>query len=46
MKRSFKTKNKYYKEWVHTADLELANGDRNTIIEWIYKSNLVPWYVT
>ncbi len=46
MKRSFKTKNKWYKEWVHTADLELKDGNRDTIIEWIYKSNLVPWYVT
>lgn len=46
MKRSFKTKNKYYDEWVHTADLPLTSSDRDTIINWLYNSNLVPWYVT
>ena len=46
MKKNFKVKNKYYDEWVHTADLELKNGDRQTILEWIYKTNLVPWYAT
>ena len=46
MKKNFKVKNKYYNEWVHTADLELKNGDRETILEWIYKTNLVPWYAT
>ena len=46
MKKTFKTKNRWYNEWVHTADLELVNGDKDTIIKWLYKSNLVPWYVT
>lgn len=46
MKRDFKIKNKYYKEWVHTADLDLANGDRETVLTWIYNTNLVPWFAT
>lgn len=46
MKRSFKVKNRYYNEWVHTADLPLENSDRETIINWLYKSNLLNWYVT
>ena len=46
MKKDFRVKNKYFNEWVHTADLELKDGDRNTILEWIYKTNLVPWYAT
>lgn len=46
MKKEFKVKNKYYKEWVHTADLDLKNGDRESILTWIYKTNLVPWYAT
>ena len=46
MKKNYKEKNKYYDEWVHTADLELKDGDRQTILEWIYKTNIVPWYAT
>lgn len=46
MKKSFKTKNRWYNEWVHTADLPLADNNRDTIIEWLYKSNLLQWYVT
>lgn len=46
MRRDFKIKNKYYKEWVHTADLDLKNDDRESILNWIYKTNLVPWYST
>ena len=46
MRREFKVKNKYYNEWVHTADLDLKNGDRETILDWIYRTNLVPWYAT
>jgi hypothetical protein len=46
MKRNFKVKNKYYKEWVHTADLDLKDGSRDSILTWIYKTNLVPWYAT
>lgn len=46
MKRNFRTKNKWYDEWVHTADLPLKDSKRDTIVEWLYKSNLVPWYVT
>lgn len=44
--KNFKTKNRYYNEWVHTADLPLENSNRETVLEWLYKSNLVPWYVT
>lgn len=39
-------RNKYYDEWVHTADLPLESSDRDTILTWLYKSNIVPWYVT
>lgn len=46
MKRDFKVKNKYYNEWVHTADLDLSDGSRDSILTWIYKTNLVPWYTT
>lgn len=46
MKRDFKIKNKYYKEWVHTAELDLPKGDRESILTWIYKTNIVPWYAT
>ena len=46
MKRDFKVKNKFYNEWVHTADIDIKDGDRNSILEWIYKTNLVPWYAT
>lgn len=46
MKKEFKVKNKYYNEWVHTADLDLPNGDRETILTWIYNSHLVEWYST
>ena len=46
MKREFKVKNKYYNEWVHTADLDLPDGSRDSILTWVYKTNLVPWYAT
>ena len=46
MKREFKVKNKYYNEWVHTADLDLQDGSRDSILTWVYKTNLVPWYAT
>jgi hypothetical protein len=46
MKREFKVKNKYYDEWVHTVDLDLPDGSRDSILTWIYKTNLVPWYAT
>lgn len=46
LKRDFRRRNRWYNEWVHTADLELKNGDRETIIQWLYDSNLVQWYVT
>lgn len=44
--KSFRIKNKWYNEWVHTADLPLENSKRETVIKWLYNSNLVPWYVT
>lgn len=46
MRKDYKVRNKYYKEWVHTADLELPSDDRETVLTWIYKTNLVPWYAT
>ena len=46
MKREFKVKNKYYNEWVHTSDLDLPDGSRDSILTWVYKTNLVPWYAT
>ena len=46
IKNGYKAQNKYYKGWVHTADLELKDGDRDTIIQWLYDSELIPWYVT
>lgn len=46
MRKDFKVKNKYYNEWVHTADLDLSDGSRDSILTWIYKTNLVPWYAT
>ena len=45
-KQDFKVKNRYYNEWVHSADLPLKAGDRQSILEWIYKTNIVPWYAT
>lgn len=46
LKKDFKKRNRYYDEWVHTADLPLNSSDRDVVIEWLYKSNLIPWYVT
>ena len=46
MKRDFKVKNKYYKELVHTADMDLPSGDRETVLTWIYNTHLVEWYST
>ena len=46
MKREFKVKNKYYNEWIHTADLDLPDGSIDSILTWVYKTNLVPWYAT
>lgn len=46
MKRDYKVKNKYYNEWVHTADIPLKDGNRETILDWIYRTNIVPWYAT
>lgn len=42
----FKVKNKWFHEWVHTADLPLTSGDRDVILKWLWDSNLIPWYVT
>lgn len=46
MRKDFKVKNKYYKEWVHTADIDLPSGDRETVLTWIYNTHLVEWYST
>ena len=46
MTKSFKVKNRWFNEWVHTGDLPLENSDRDTIIKWLYNSNLLQWYVT
>lgn len=41
-----RNRNKYYKGRVHTAELPLVDNKRETIIKWLYDSNLVPWYST
>ena len=41
-----KIKNKYFNGLVHTADYDLPNDDRETILTWIYQTNLVQWYAT
>ncbi len=46
MKQDYKKKNRYYNEWVHTADLELPDGSRNSILTWIYQTHIVEWYST
>lgn len=46
MKRNFKVKNRWFNEWVHTADLPLTSSNRDEVIKWLYNSNLVAWYVT
>lgn len=43
---ALKRRNIYYNEFVHTAEMPLENSNRDTILNWLYKSNLVPWYVT
>lgn len=46
MKQDYKKKNRYYNEWVHTADLDLPDGSRNSILTWIYQTHIVEWYST
>ena len=39
-------RNKYYPDTVHTAEIPLKNGNRDTIVQWIYDINIVEWYTT
>lgn len=39
-------RNKYYSKLVKTKQIPLKNGERDTIIKWIYDTNLVQWYTT
>lgn len=41
-----KLKNKYYENTVLTDNIELLNGDKDTIIKWIYDIHIVEWYST
>ena len=41
-----KQRNKYYKERVLTAELDLQDGKRETIIKWLYDCHIVEWYAT
>ena len=41
-----KLKNKYYENTVLTDNIELVNGDKDTIIKWIYDIHIVEWYST
>lgn len=38
--------NRYYQEKVRVAETKLENGDKDTIIKWIYECHIVEWYVT
>ena len=38
--------NKYYQERVLTREIPLKDGNRDTIIKWIYDCHLVEWYST
>lgn len=46
IKNGYKAHNKYYGGWVHTADLPLESSDRDTVIQWLWDSELVQWYTT
>lgn len=39
-------RNKWYKGLVHTAELDLKSGDRDEVLQWLYDTELVPWYAT
>lgn len=41
-----KRKNKYYDKIVTTNATPLVNGDRDTIIKFIYDIHLIEWYTT
>lgn len=43
---SKKIKNKFFNKFVKTKELDLPDGNRDTILKWIYDSDIVPWYVT
>lgn len=39
-------RNKYYTERVLTSEITLKDGKRDTILQWLYDTHLVEWYVT
>jgi len=39
-------KNQYYSQNVKTTEIDLPNGERDTVIQWIYDIHIVEWYVT
>ena len=39
-------RNKYYTERVLTSEIPLKDGKRDTILQWLYDTHLVEWYVT
>ena len=41
-----KTRNPYYDKLVKTQEIPLKDGNRDTIMQWIYDIHIVEWYVT
>ncbi len=41
-----KKRNKYYENFVRTGEIPLKDSKRETVMQWLYDSHLVEWYVT
>ena len=39
-------RNKWYNKRVLTAEIKLKDGNRDTILKWLYDTHLVEWYST
>lgn len=39
-------RNRYYPDRVHTREIPLKDGKRDTIVQWIYDIRIVEWYTT
>lgn len=39
-------RNKFFDDRVHTGEIPLKDGNRDTIVQWIYDIRIVEWYTT
>ena len=39
-------RNRFFADRVHTAEIPLKDGKRDTIVQWIYDIRIVEWYTT